>query len=437
MRLASTIALGLLIGCSGGESGSGDGDKGDWDKGADAGPKEPVTVVEVDVVRKGSVADTLIASAIVESESSADLIPETSGVVVSVHKDEGDVVRKGDLLAVLKNVTLGTGAAQSANEVKRLELQVRESRELAARGALSERDLREMEYQLETARLSSREARTSYGSTRLTAPFDGVVAMRDVRVGELAGSGRAAFTVVDLDALRVVASLPERDLRRVAVGQPADLVSAYDVETTTTGVVQRVAPVIDAASGTFRVTIGLDPEQDVLRPGQFVSVTLEVDRHDDVWVVPKQSVVYEDGAPVVYAVVDAPPPEDDADDEDSDGDDAEESSGSWWPFGGDANAADDGEGAEGDEEGAEGELADEGPPLVAERTAVTLALVDAEFAEISEGFEGGETVITVGQSHLRDGARVRAVDTDVDKETAAGAGAATPGPAGSEAGDEG
>ena len=83
---------------------------------------------------------------------------------------------------------------------------------------------------------------------------------------------------MDLSALRVVASLPERDLSRVRVGQTAKLISAYDDAVWTTGSVSRIAPIVDSMSGTFRVTLSLAPEQQVLRPGQFVSVELEVER---------------------------------------------------------------------------------------------------------------------------------------------------------------
>jgi membrane fusion protein (multidrug efflux system) len=382
----------LLVACGGGEMGG-------EEQGA---PPEPVSVVEVTEVVLGSVGDTLTASAVVESEASASLMPEASGVVKSLHADEGDPVTKGQLLAVLENVSLNTGAAKASAEVQRLRAQAERTRELFAQGAVSARDLEDAEHQLRTAQLTLREASAGYGTTRIVAPFDGVVARRDLRVGELATSATAAFQVVDLDRLRVVASLPERELGRVRAGQPVRLVSAYDSEVATEGVVERVAPVVDAASGTFRVTVSVRPGQTALRPGQFVSVVVEVGRHDDVMVVPKKAVVYEDGVPVVYTVV----PE--SEEEEAEGEEGEEvevaeggGGGSWWPFGG-------GEASAGDDEGDEAaDEEDDEPALVAERHVVELGLVDDRFGEIERGVELGDQVVTVGQSHLRDGAKVR------------------------------
>lgn len=377
------------------------------------GPKpEPVTVVQVEEVGRGEVAEVLRTSATVESERAASIFPEVTGVVRSIHADVGDVVRAGQLLAVLENVALDAGAERASVDLTRLEEKLAELEELASRGAVSARELEDARYELKTARASAREAHNAYGSTRLTAPFDGVVASRSVRVGELASSGTAAFEVVDPGALRVVAALPERDLPRVAVGQPARLTSAYDPDAVARGRVTRIAPVVDAASGTFRVTIEVEEDGHRLRPGQFVTVDLEVDRRRDVVVVPKRALVYEDGRPVVYTMIEAPP------------EDPEKAAKGPGPGGRGRK----GQGASG------GGFASwfgkevpkppevetpKGPRHVAQRVSIDVGLVDEVHAEIRSGLEGGEEVIVLGQNHLRDGARVRTADRDAPAPDAA------------------
>lgn len=391
-RLAMLLFL-AMIACAGG----GQGDR--WGQHGPGGRPEPVTVVEVQAAGPGEVADTLQASAVVESERAASLIPSTTGVVLSIHADEGDPVQAGQLLAILDNVTLDAGAERASAEVKRLEDQVRQLEELARRGAVSDRELEDARYQLQTARTSAREATRTFGQTRLTAPFDGVVARRDVRIGELASSGTAAFEVVDLDRLRVVANLPERDLARVALGQPARLTSAYNPDAIATGRVSRIAPVVEAGSGTFRVTVDLDPGQTALRPGQYVKIDLEVDRRRDVIVVPRRAIVYEDGAPVVYVKIPEPPPEEGEEAPKTAGGPGKGAAPGFFSalFGGAAPAAQE-------------EAEDEGPRFIARRTPVELGLVDEQHAEIRSGLEGGEDVVVLGQSHLKDGARVRTPD---------------------------
>ncbi|MFT4628764.1 MAG: membrane fusion protein (multidrug efflux system) [Myxococcota bacterium] len=406
MRLwtAAVVAV-ALVACGG------DGDGWDGEGGGEPSAPEPVTVVETAVAGRGEVADTLQASAIVESLRQADLVPSATGRVIEVRVDDGDRVLAGDVLAVLENVSLDASAARTGVEARRLTQQVAELEALHSRGAVSDKDLEDARFQLRTAQLSASEASRSQGETRLTAPFDGVVASRQIRVGELAGSGQAAFQVVDLDALRVVASMPERDLPRVRAGQTARLTSAYDDEVWTSGVVDRVAPVVDPTSGTFRVTISVEAGQRTLRPGQFVTIDLEVGRERDVLTVPKRALVYEDGAPVVF-VVGAPDPEEE-DPEDGGDEEGDEAGGwwppAWWPFGG--------EDAEEEAEDADADAAEE-EVLVARRQSVRLGLIDDESAQVLEGVEDGASVIVVGQAHLRDGARVRHPRTDAEPEGA-------------------
>ena len=104
-------------------------------------------------------------------------------------------------------------------------------------------------------------------------------------------------------------------MARVALGQTVTLISAYDSDQRGQGTVTRLSPVIDATTGTFRVTIEVDSSSTKLRPGQFVEVKIEVERHENVLTVARPAVVYEDGLPVVFRMIDPPPPEEKKDEE--------------------------------------------------------------------------------------------------------------------------
>ena len=341
------VVLGLLA-CSG----------SDW--GSDEEPSKPVaTVVETIKAGPGTVSLKISTSAVVESEAYADLIPPMSGVVVSIEFDEGDAVTKGDVLAVLDNVALDAGRTRAVDEVGRLEAQLNELEALKSRGAVSDREVEDVRYQLRTARVSANEAVRSHGQTRITAPFDGVVAARNVRLGELAGTGTPAFSVVDASKLRVVTSLPERDLDRVAMGQRARLTSSYNEEAAAWASVIRIAPVVDPTTGTFRVTLGMEQGPSLLRPGQFVSVDLEVERFEDILVIPKAAVTYDLGQAFAHVVEDV---------EETDEEEAHQ---------------------------------------IVRRTALSLGVSDTKNVQIVEGLVGGEDVVILGQHHLREGARVR------------------------------
>ncbi|MEE2750658.1 MAG: efflux RND transporter periplasmic adaptor subunit, partial [Myxococcota bacterium] len=291
-RNAWWLAL-LLLGC-------GDGPAVEEDE--QKAKPDARTLVEVAVVAQGRVGSFLASTGTVQSVAEANLVPETTGTVVSINAEEGDVVRKGQVLAIIANPNLDANLSRAQAEQTKAELEFARVKELSNQGAISERELRETEHLLQTATTSLTEAQRTQGFTRVVSPIHGTVAVRDLRYGEVAG-GQRAFQVVDLQQLRVVVQLPERDLPSLTVGQIATLTSVYEDGGSATGRVARIAPIVDAQTGTVRVTLSLDQEGNELRPGQFVSVRIEVDIHEDVVTIERRALRYQDGVPITYRVV--------------------------------------------------------------------------------------------------------------------------------------
>jgi len=382
-----------LLGCAGGD-GEGKGPEGEE---KEEFQPDPRSLVEVAAVATGSVGSHLVGAATVESEAQATIVPEATGVVTELLVEEGDTVRKGQVLAVLSSPTLEGSYAQAKGELERAERDADSARRLYAQGALSRAELDVAEGTLRAAKTAFSQASDTRGFTRLTSPIAGTVAQRNLRFGELAGP-QAAFTVVDLDRLRVVVSLPERDARRVRAGLPVELVSAYDAAVKATGKVLRVAPVIDAASGTFRTTVAVEPGQ-ALRPGQFVSVRIEVDRHEDVLTVSRRALVWEEGKPYVYRVTELTPEEVAKEEEEKKK--KEEEAAKEGPGGGLSFSFGGGK----EEEEKPPEIP--GPKRKATRVSVEVGYEDNELAEVVKGLAVGDQVVVVGNEALRDGARVR------------------------------
>lgn len=360
---------------------------------------DPRTLVEVAAVARGSVGDHIGASAVIESEAQASLVPETQGVVTGIYAEEGDTVKKGQLLAVVASPTLDAAYQRATAELERAQADAATAERLFAQGAVSKSEVDTARRALEAARTAHEEASRTRGFTRLESPIAGTVAARTLRYGELA-AGQPAFTIVDLARLRVVLALPERDLAKVKTGLPAKLTSAYDANVTGTGVVERVAPVVDAASGTFRATVRLDAPADgapSLRPGQFASVKIEVDRREDVLVVPRRALVWEEGKAYVFQVVETTKEEEEklAGKDGEAKEEEKEEGGFSFDFSFGAK----------EEEKKETELP--GPWRKAKRVEVEVGYEDGEVAEIRKGVDEGAQVVTVGNQALRDGARVR------------------------------
>jgi len=382
------ILAGLLLACQDDDSKGGKWkDKGNWK------PSIPAVLVKAETIKTGTVADTIEITGALESIEQVNIIPETTGVVQSIFVREGDVVAKGAPLAKVINTTATAAYERSQIEMERLEREWNKAQRLKQDGAISDREFEEINTQLKTAKTSQAEALATQNRSTIRSPINGVVAMVNIREGEVATSTQL-FQIVQPERLRLIASVPERDLAQLSEGQPVDIRAAYNDEHTVGGVVERIAPVVDPTTGSVRVFINVEEGQEVLRPGQFVKAQVEVARHENTIVLPKEAVVYEDGAPIAYIVTDAPEEKEEVT-ETIDANSKEQS-----------------------KENGEESTERKGPPkpkFVADRRELTVGFSDMRVIEITEGVELGEQVITIGNHTLEDNSPIT-LEIDIPKK---------------------
>ncbi|MCP4869994.1 MAG: efflux RND transporter periplasmic adaptor subunit [Proteobacteria bacterium] len=342
-----------LAGCGSGKAqeDASDDDSGDDDDSAEEETR--ATPVKVDPVSLGEISETIAASSTVESERRADIHVEVSGTIESVRAEEGDKVGAGAVLAVLKNPALVGELERAEASFVRADTDYQSIKGLYERGFVSRNEYDASAHTVDTARVTLEQARASHRSSQISSPIAGIVSMRGVRFGEAVTPPLLAFQVVDLSSLRVEVALPERDLARLAVGQEARVRSeileeAEDVS----GRIERISPVVDPASGTVKVTVGLDPGQVTLRPGMFVAVEIVVDTHRDAKLIPKRAVVYDEGEPHAFVVVES----------------------------------------------------------TVKRRKLELGFSDRDRVEVLGGLKEGDLVVSVGQGLLRDDSEVRVVE---------------------------
>ncbi|HCH61692.1 MAG: hypothetical protein CL927_17090 [Deltaproteobacteria bacterium] len=411
--LTGALVLVTILACGGG---GGDNpwaqDGSDWDTkddSEDGGPDRRV-LVESASVEPGSVADHLMTSGTLEGEFQADLFPEATGVVSRIQVEEGELVRAGQTLAIISNPSLDAGAERASVDVAKAKRGVDEAERLHTSGAISDKELQDARDVLAMSQASYSEATRSRGFTSIDSPIAGTVSVREIRVGELANSGRRAFQVVDLSKLRVVVQLPERDLARISVGQTALLTGAYDDDLQVDGSISRISPVVDPTTGTVKVTVDVAPGQTIIRPGQYVKVRIEVDRHADVLTIPRRALAWDDGEPVAWKIVDKPSDTDanDASDPDTNEDRSKGFFARWF---------------ETRQERVEATVENdpwEGiPRRGVEKIRLEIGFTDTKRVEIIGGLEQGELVVQVGSGGLRAETLVKLPgDPDPEVETA-------------------
>ena len=355
LLLLLCAALTLPLGGCG--SGKADGASDDDDSGGDdddsAEEETRATPVKVVPVTLGEISETIAASSTVESERRADIRAEVSGTIESVRAEEGDKVSAGAVLAVLKNPALVGELDRAESSFARADADHVSIKGLYERGFVSRNEYDASAHTVDTARVTLEQARASHRSSQISTPISGIVSMRGVRFGEAVTPPLLAFQVVDLSSLRVEVALPERDLSRLSVGQDTRVRSEILEEAEDVlGHVERISPVVDPASGTVKVTVALDPGQVTLRPGMFVAVEIVVDTHRDARLIPKRAVVYDEGEPHAFVVVES----------------------------------------------------------TVKRRKLEIGFSDRDRVEVLDGLAEGDLIVSVGQGLLRDDSEVRVVD---------------------------
>ena len=304
--LAATVACGSGEEAAGPGGGSGPaGRPGGGPPGGFGGGSAPVTAVPVEVVEilPGEISAFIETNGTLEAEREVDIVARAGGPLVALNTEEGVQVKAGELLAQIDELE-----ARAQVEIARVALQDAEIVYNRAKASLENAVVSQEVYDTALSALESARAQLSgneiqLGYTRIKAPFDGLIIQRAVKFGETVTVGQQLFRISDFDPLLCVIGVPERDLARLSSGQPAILqVEAFPGEQFQ-GRVLRISPVVDAATGTIRVTLAVN-RQGRLSPGMFAGVRLVTDVREDALIMPKRALSLESLADSVFVVED-------------------------------------------------------------------------------------------------------------------------------------
>lgn len=298
--------------------------------------------VERAPVRRGSVAREVMGTGTLAARVSAVISPRVAGLLTSVLVDQGDHVKRGQLLATLYDgdvraqqrlAEADVAVAQAAVDQTKADIAAalatdHEARASYARAsglhaaglmsrddfdkALERRDLAVAA--LERARVSqvaaSRQVRRSEAAvryagerltdTRIVAPFDGFVTKRARDPGNVAVPGDAILQIVSLDTLWIAAWVDEVSMAPLAVGQRARVVFRSEPAASYEGKVARVEPQVDPETREFLVDVTVDRLPANWGIGQRAEVYIETARRDGVLLVPARALVDEGGKQGVF-----------------------------------------------------------------------------------------------------------------------------------------
>jgi len=291
---AAAIACVFFLGAC--QQGAGDSE--------DEEEKSPPVPVEVSLPVRGDVYAIYSGTAPIEAFAEAEVIAKVPGEVKEILVEEGDDVKKGQILARLDGDRLRLELNESKARLRKLQRDFERNKDLQEKGLISEGDFDKILYDLEALQASFNLASLELDYTQIRAPIDGVVSDRFIKLGNTLKVGDPVFSVTSMEPLVAYLFIPEREFRQIAAGQPVRIDIDALAGAPTIAEVTRVSPVVDPDTGTFKITIEIKDSARRIKPGMFGRMSIVFDRRENALQVPRSAVIEELGENSVFVVVD-------------------------------------------------------------------------------------------------------------------------------------
>ncbi len=351
-RLTALLALAAAVaaGCSNGKA----KDKPDEEA-------EAAVPVEVQSLQRAAMVAVYSGTAPIEAHDEAEVVAKVGGEVRQILVEEGDAVKSGQLLARLDGDRLRLEVAQTEANLRKLDRDYKRQLELSEKGLVAKGTAENAKFDLDALRAAYDRARLELSYTEIRAPIDGVVSARYIKLGNTIAPNEPTFRVTNLDPLVAYVHIPEKEFRKLAPQQTADVIVDALGGQRFQGVISRISPTVDPKTGTFRARVEVPDPSRRLKPGMFARVNIVYERRDNALQLPRIAMVDSDGTQSVFVVVDGK----------------------------------------------------------AEQRQVQTGLANNGWLEVIDGLEGTEQVVVVGQAGLKTGSTVKVVSEAAPKGAAA------------------
>ncbi len=327
-------------------------------KGKNEKKEEPPVPVEVTVAGPRDIPATFVATGSLEAKRQVKLIAKSGGQITKLAVEEGDYVKQGTVLLEIEHREEELKLEQNKVRAETAQRELDRTQGLMSKELGSAQDLEKHKDDAQVAQLDLHMSEVELDNKIVKAPFAGQVTVRDVQLGQTVNVGQSLIEVADVSPLQLKLYLPEKMVGELAAGQSVNLFSDVDPSLRLTGVVERIAPAVDPATSTVKVTLHVDAANGKARVGTFVRAHITTDVHKGAVSVPRKALVPEAGVTYLFL-------------------------------------------AEAD---------------TVRKVPVTTGYQDESYVEIVSGVKSGTKVVSVGQGGLRDGSKIKQLDSAAGTE---------------------
>jgi membrane fusion protein (multidrug efflux system) len=312
-------------------------------------PKDDALPVEVISLGRGDIEATLRNATHLEAEEEVKVFARTANRVTELLVEEGDVVEKDQLLLRLDNGIQKTAYGKAQAHLDRAREVFNREKALFDQKLISEQLFNDAKHELRQFELAFEDAQRELEYTEVRAPISGTISQRSVKYGDLVNLNQQLFNIVDFNSMVARIYVPEKSLPDLRLDQAARVTATPFGAREFKGYVKRIAPIVEAKTGTVKVTIGFR-EIGALQPGMYVDVEIITTKRSDALLITKRALLYDGELSYVFRLL---------------------------------------------------------PERKVERVTVESKITDKFNVEPVGGFKEGDQIVVAGQTGLKDGAKVR------------------------------
>lgn len=264
------------------------------------------TMLQVDVVpvRAQKLAQQVTAVGSLLAQNAVMVRAENGGRIAQILFNEGAPVRAGALLVQLDTEILEAELKQAQAQLQLAQSRAHRAQQLSQQGFISAQAQDESKSEQAVAAAQVQIIKTKIDKSQIKAPFDGVLGLRYVSVGDYVATGTDIVSLASIDQLQVDFRIPEQYLTQVTVGTTIRLRLDAQSDQDFMGQVNVISPIIDEQGRSVLLRAHVPNTSGQLRPGQFARVVLDLNEIDAM-MVPETALSPSGQAQYIYRVDDS------------------------------------------------------------------------------------------------------------------------------------
>lgn len=246
--------------------------------------------VSAEVLKTGLLEQAIRAAGTLMPSEEVDVTTETSGLVKSIHFQEGTRVKQGDLLVRINDDELQALREKAIHQKKLIEEKVERQRVLLEKEAVSRESFDQVQTDLLVIEAELRLLDTRIEKTFIRAPFDGVIGFRFISPGGYLQPGVEVARLVKASPLRIQFSIPERYQSEELVGRTVTFTVAGFSEDFIARV-YAIDPKVDERTRSIILRASYANENYKLLPGVFANISLIISREENALQIPSEAII--------------------------------------------------------------------------------------------------------------------------------------------------